>query len=363
MLQTVAFVRQSATLRSQYQNQNLDFSNRLPRNVHVMNIQTCDTINPMTGSLHFMRIWAVVGILACMPLFAGCERSSPTAGQAATPPATAAAIQPEQSSLRIVSLSPAITRTLVDFQLQSKLVGRSSYCFSVDKGIPVVGDLSNINFETLTKVNPTHVLVQPPESGVSEPLLRAAKDHGWVIASWHLNTLDDIGVMIRGIPSALFQSGSADFEKAAQRAAELENAIAQAMSPGGKKLWHGDVLLVSSNKPVLAFGTGTYLSDVLTGLGCTNAVKDKGWVQLSMEDVVRLNPSGLMLTLPGYEIVDGMPAAAGQLWGADIAAINERRVGVITNWDSFLPSSAIVSSINELRELLAKWQELSPSRI
>jgi ABC-type Fe3+-hydroxamate transport system substrate-binding protein len=241
------------------------------------------------------------------------------------------------------------------------LVGRSSYCFSVDKSIPVVGDLSNINFETLAKVNPTHILVQPPESGVGEPLMKAAKEHGWIIASWHLNSLDEIGAMIRGIPGAIFQPGTVELEQATGRAAELENAIAQAMSPGGKKLWHGSVLLVSNNNPILAFGTGTYLSDVLTGFGCTNAVKNKGWIQLSMEDVTKLNPQGLMLALPGFDILAGMPAAAGVMWELDVPAVNERRVGVITNWDSFLPSSAVVSSIKEIRELLVKWQELSPS--
>lgn len=318
----------------------------------------------MIGSTRRMRIWVIAALAVQSAVLTACQPTSSNVTQKESPQASSANSQPgvgAASPVRIVSLSPAITRTLVDFHLESHLVGRSSYCFSVDKAIPVVGDLSNINYELLTKVNPTHILVQPAESGVTEPLVEAAKKNGWIIASWHLNTLDDIEAMIRGIPTALLLPGSTELEQASRRAAELENAIAQAMSPGGKKLWHGRVMLVSSNNPVLAFGNGTYLSDVLAGFGCTNAVIDKGWMQLSMEDVTRINPGALILALPGFEVASGMPAAAGQLWSADITAMIARRVGVITNWDSYLPSSAVVSSINEIRDLLAKWQELSPS--
>lgn len=315
----------------------------------------------MIGSVHILKVWTAVGLVSAAAAFSGCGRNSPNTSPAASTSATSATSRPTQTPLRIVSLSPAITRTLVDFHLQSSLVGRSSYCFSVDKAIPVVGDLSSINFEMLTKVNPSHILVQPPDSGVGEPLLQAAKEHGWIVASWRLNTLDDIETMIRGIPGALFQADTKGLEVATRRAAELESAIAQSMSPGGKKLWHGSVLMVSNNNPVLAFGTGTYLSDVLAGFGCSNAVSHTGWLQLSMEDVSRINPHGLLLVLPGFDVIAGMPAAAGALWSLDIVAVNERRVAVVTNWDSFLPSSAIVSSIDEIRETLAKWQELAPS--
>src|SRR5262249_39766424 len=158
-----------------------------------------------------------------------------------------------------------------------------------------------------------------------------AETNGWHVASWRLNTLDDIEAMIREIPAVLFEPGIADLDQSARRAAELENAIAQALSPSGKKLWQGTVLLASSNNPVLAFGSGTYLSDVLSRFGCENVIKSPGWVQMSMEDVVRANPQGLMLALPGFDQLAGMPAAAGPLWDLQTTAMLDRRVGVIND--------------------------------
>ena len=100
--------------------------------------------------------------------------------------------------LRLVSMSPALSRTLVDFGLARRIVGRSPFCDFLDDAVPIVGDLRNINYERLIELAPTHVLVQAePE----EKLLALAAERGWRIGRWGtIDTIDDIERTVRELP-------------------------------------------------------------------------------------------------------------------------------------------------------------------
>jgi ABC-type hemin transport system substrate-binding protein len=253
---------------------------------------------------------------------------------------------------RIVSFSPAISRTLVDFGLQDRVVGRTPYCESLDHSIPVVGDLLNVSYETLTRLAPTHLLIQPPLSGIDPHLEALAREKGWTIGRWHLNDVDDIETMIRELPAALFAPGTAGLESATARAAELLNEIAAALTPGADPLFRGRVLLVNSVEPVMAFGAGTYLHDLLVAMGGTNAASGRGWVSLSLEDVVRLNPQAIIIVKPGMKI--DLKEAAGPLRELQIDANRPdgRRLAALSHPEAFLPSSAISEVAADLRAIL-----------
>jgi ABC-type Fe3+-hydroxamate transport system substrate-binding protein len=312
----------------------------------------------------------IIGLVLVL-MYSGCQRRSPS--NSTLPPRSPATQASQAASrpaveVRIVSLSPAISRTLVDFSLQSKVVGRTPYCYSLDKSIPVVGDLTNVNFEQLVELNPTHILVQPPAAGLNQNLVQVAREHGWTLAAWPLTDLDDIEKLVGELPAALFPDGSAELEQAAHRSAELLNRIAQAVTPshpGTSPLWTGRVLIVSSINPVLAAGRGTFLSDVVTRLGSANALAATGWVQLSMEDVVQINPEALIVVKPGFDKLAGVGEAAGPLWNLEIDASLHRRVCIVNNWDAYLPSSAITATAEEIRSqfsILAGGSQSQPEK-
>ncbi|MFM7260304.1 MAG: hypothetical protein ACKO3W_06835, partial [bacterium] len=71
----------------------------------------------------------------------------------------------------VASTSPAITDTLVDLGLIAHIVGRSPYCRSVPKEMPVVGDLRDFDAERLALARPDVLFVQPPLAGI-DPALR-----------------------------------------------------------------------------------------------------------------------------------------------------------------------------------------------
>ncbi|MFO0873299.1 MAG: hypothetical protein U0575_04935 [Phycisphaerales bacterium] len=120
-------------------------------------------------------------------------------GGAALPAADAPALF---SEWRIVSLSPAITRTLVGLGLGDRIVGRTPWCEWVPPDVPIVGSLQDYDAERIVRLHPTHVLVQPPAAGIDPGLAALVDANGWRIASFPLNGLDDIDAMLAALPAA-----------------------------------------------------------------------------------------------------------------------------------------------------------------
>ncbi len=180
-----------------------------------------------TSATLTVTAWMIVAVGLC-----GCR-------QTRQPPAH------PTGALRIVSMSPAISRTLIDFGVEDKIVGRSAWCASLDPAIPVAGDLYDIDYERLIRLEPTHVLVQPPSTGLDPTLQRLAAERGWIIGRWRFDTIDDIEQMVREVPGVLYpQSGDAR-AAASARAADLLNRMAAALTPGRAAPWSGRTLLVA----------------------------------------------------------------------------------------------------------------------
>lgn len=289
-----------------------------------------------------------LGALLAGALAVACQRSDAPADDTAAAPPTP----------RIVSLSPALSRTLLDFGLGDRVVGRTPFCSFLDQAIPVVGSLYDVDYERLIRLDPTHILVQRPRSGLDPQLDQLARERGWTIGQWSINTIEDIEASIRELPGTLYGDRPQPRAEATRRAAELLNEIASALSPGGGELWRGRTLLVSNTDPVLVFGRGTYLDDILSALGGSNAVTRAGWAELSLEDVVRLDPEAMILV---REAGTRVPReAAGALAALDITAVAERRIAVLIHPDANLPSSGVIGVARELRRVLGELAERAP---
>lgn len=271
----------------------------------------------------------------------GCERAQPSASHSA-------------GELRIVSLSPAISRTLVDFGLEEHIVGRTPFCASIDQSIPVVGSLLDLDYERLIKLEPTHVLVQPSLAQGVDPKLRSlAETHGWMLGEFPgLNTIDDVEHMILALPAVLYGDDAAALQSAASRAAELTTQIASALKPAGDSAFKGSVLLVAGVEPVFVYGDDTYLDDILAALGGTNAAHATGWAELSLEDVVRLDPEAIVLVRE-RPVNDGdVERALGPLAALPIRAVKDGRLAALVHPDAELPSSGVIGVAGALRDVL-----------
>lgn len=264
--------------------------------------------------------------------------------------------------VRIVSLSPALTRMVVDLGLGDLVVGRTRYCESIDPSIPVVGDHFATNAEAMVRVRPTHVLVQPPRNEVPPELQELAEKRGWRIGHWRINTVDDIRLVLRDLPDVLFFPTDRRGYEARQQADLLRRALDTALQPDDADQWHGRVLIVHSVEPMIGvFGEGTYLDEVLNRFGCTNAARGiSGWSQLTLEDVVRLDPQAIVLTRPGVDQSDDPRQIAGPLATLSIEAVHAGRIAVLTGSDAIVPSTSLIDTARELRQIFVRFADAEP---
>lgn len=267
---------------------------------------------------------------------AACERTGPPAAPAAGP--------------RIVSLSPAITRTLVDLGLGGHIAGRSRYCASVDPEVPIAGDLYDVDYETLIRLEPTHLLIQPPSARGAQPrLLELAAERGWSVAMWKIDTIQDVRALIAELPGAVFGADDPRRAEASRRSEALLGDLDASLSPAAPGAWRGTTMLLAGTDPPLAFGKRTYLDDILTALGGANAVDATGWAELSIEDVIRIDPGAIV-------VVTDRERGPSPLGGLDIRAAREGRIAVLLHPDANLPGSGLRGVAAELRHILESFQ-------
>lgn len=292
-----------------------------------------------TSSRVLARLVAVLLVALC-----GCDRATDAPGQGRAPTAR-----------RIVSLSPALSRMLVDLGLGDEIVGRTPYCTALPDSVPVVGDLRNLPLEDLVRVRPTHVVVQTPRAGVDPALVDLAGRLGWHLESWAaLDDLDDIARVLAELPTALAVDESERAELAG-RAGRIQADIDAAVAAGTDTAtrWRGRVLLVHATDPVGVYGTETYLDDVLGALGAENAAPVRGWGTLSLEDVVRLDPEAIVMIAPGARV--DADTALGPLADLDVEAVRDGRVALLRDPEALLPSTSVRSVARELAAVLERW--------
>lgn len=258
------------------------------------------------------------------------------------------------SEIRIVSLSPALTRIAVDLGFGDLIVGRTRFCKSVDLAIPVVGDHFAQDFESLVRVKPTHILIQPPRNEIPSALAEQAGIQSWTICSFKIDTLSDIKNVTQQLPGAIFVNDSARLKQANIKASVLIVAIDEIVISRKDQPWRGSVLLVHSiEQGISIFGKATYLDELLVGLGCTNAAQSvTGWAQLTLEDVTRLNPDAILFITSTFNSKANSMQAIGVLGELPIDAVTENRIGILSHADALLPATSVIEVADEMRELL-----------
>lgn len=187
--------------------------------------------------------------------------------------------QPQQGDVRIVSLSPGITHTIVDAGFCELLVGRSPFCFQPNQEVPVVGDLRKIDYERLLRLAPTHVIVQATESGIDTHLLALSKQNNFDLHVWPLDRVSDIKAVYENVTEMFGgQKKKLQIERAKNTASPSRVLVITQGAEGSAGL---------------SFGKGTYIDDLLIEMGVTNVVRQTGWITLSLEDIGRLHPEAI----------------------------------------------------------------------
>ena len=245
------------------------------------------------------------------------------------------------TSPRVVSLSPALTQALIDLGARDLLVGRTPFAPEEVAAVPVVGDLLDPELERIIAVRPDLLLIQPAASGVDPALRAMAEQRGWSIGTWRINRLRDVEGMVRDLVPLLVAAGADPRPLEAARTAWEADARGQLDAPCPALAEAGELVVLYGVDPPAAFGSGTYLDDVLRRLGGTNAITRPGYPELSLEDLAILDPDTLLVLgdRDRGELIERRLADAGR----------QPRVVVLEDGALLVPGTRLVDGVRGLR--------------
>lgn len=188
----------------------------------------------------------------------------------------------EQAPSRIISLSPAVTDTLVFLGARSQLVAISQFC--EDEGLPRVGTAITPNFEKIARLAPELIVTTSVVGGHQQELSRIART---VDLPWY--SLDDVIESTRALGRLAHLGPAAD-----QLAAQLE----QTLSPSAPADAPRVLLLLGSFQDAQLYYVhpASLHGSLLSSCGFRNAIESppSGPPRLGVERLLRLDPDGVV---------------------------------------------------------------------
>lgn len=280
--------------------------------------------------------WIAIASLAAA--LAGCG-ARPQAAPAADP-------------VRIVTMAPSLTETLLALDLGDRIVGSTRYCPPVP-GAVSIGGYFDPSYEAILALEPDLVIVMQSH----DELNRRVGDLGLSTLRVDQHDVEGIltsieiiaercGVRQRGLDLA--SSLRAELEDIAARVADRERPttlVVVGRQPGGGgigSLW--------------AAAGDTFYDDVLDFAGGVNAIADGGirYPEFSREGLLAVDPDVILDVLADGGAREVTAAEAAADWNAvsDLRAVREGRVHILVEDFVVIPGPRIVDTVKRVAELL-----------
>ena len=195
--------------------------------------------------------------------------------------------------MRIVSLVPSLTETLVDFGLASSVVGRTRWCTEpsgVVETIEAVGGTKNPDVARIVALAPDLVLVNKEENRLED--YRAFESAGLRVHVTDPSTVVEAAAMLEELGEVCGVSDAG--RSLAARCREALAACDEAMAgrepvPTFCPIWR---------RPWMTFRRTTYIGDMLVRAGCANVFGDRPgseFFEVSLEEILAARPSLVVL--------------------------------------------------------------------
>ena len=260
-------------------------------------------------------------------------------------------------SIRIVAHSPAVGVALREMGLDRFVVARHRHDVVLERALPVSGDLAGMDYETVLRAGPTHVLTESGRAGPPTALVEMAVEHGWVLRDYRTLGIDDVRAMVEDL-ERIFGGEMDDSGRAAVaafRAGVVERRDA--------RRWDGRVLLRYGATPPAALGPGSVHHELLARCGGVSAFAEGGaFIEMHAEDVARLAPDGIVLIeprsmgeAPGARSGPEVLARLGSIGRLEIPAVRTGRVARIDDPLADIPSMSLSGFAEELAAILDGW--------
>ncbi|HEV2183439.1 MAG TPA: cobalamin-binding protein [Candidatus Acidoferrales bacterium] len=251
---------------------------------------------------------------------------------------------------RIVTLAPNLAEIVYALGAQDRLVGVSSYSDSPPeaKSKPRVGMPMNPNLEAIVAAHPDIVLVttEGNRRETADELARL----GIAVYATNPHSVESMLESIKHIGGVIGASAQAESVVAnlRQRLNDLQSKLANV--PVTR------VFFVVGESPLISLGEHTFIADALRYAGAQSVVHAKqDWPQISLEEVVRLNPDYLVFASSGFGGEDSTAKQLAELRGEagwhELSAVHQGRVVVVSD-EIDLPAPGLIDAIEKLARQL-----------
>ena len=246
---------------------------------------------------------------------------------------------------RVVTLAPNLTETIYALGLADKLTGDTTYCDipPAAKDKPHVGGPQNPSLEAIVAMHPDLVLA-------STSINRAETADALLKLGIPVYTTSDEHT-VRGMLDST--AGIADLlgvkELGAKLVADMQKRLDGLHAAlQDRPMVH--VLFVVWEDPLLSIGQNTFIADALRWAGAESVItSDQNWPQVSMEEVVRLQPDYIVLTADHMKAEDPKQSSdlrTRPLW-RNLQAVKLGRV-VVASDEMTRPSPGLIAAIEQL---------------
>ena len=185
---------------------------------------------------------------------------------------------------RIVSLSPANSEILFALGLDEKIVGVTEYCTYPEAALSKekIGGFSTVNIEKVSVLNPDLIVAA---DGNSEETVAHLRELGFTVITINADTIDTTldDILLLGKATGADDEAEALVSSMKEDLAEIAEKTSAEEKP--------TILHCMWTDPLWVSGSGTFQDEMITAAGGVNAAADEGgWVALTMEKFLTMNP-------------------------------------------------------------------------
>jgi len=196
---------------------------------------------------------------------------------------------------RIVSLAPSNTEILFALGLGNRVVGVTDYCnyppevikLKKEGKIESIGGFSTINVEKVIALKPD-LVVGAYGNGLGN--IEAIKRFGIPVICFNPKNLRDVmrDIWILGVVTGEKQNATKLIRFMEDKIAHVERIVRYAKTKP-------KVIHILWNDPIWVSGRGTFVDELIRLAGGENAVKERGWTVISIEELIRSNPDVIIV--------------------------------------------------------------------
>jgi iron complex transport system substrate-binding protein len=245
---------------------------------------------------------------------------------------------------RVVTLAPNLTETVYALGLQDKLAGDTTYCDipPAAKDKPHVGGPQSPSLEAIVAMHPDLVLAS---TSINRPQTADA------LLKLGIPVYTSAPHTVTGMLSSTAEI--ADLMGAKDQGTKLVTDLQKRLDTLHARLQERPmvhVLFAVWEDPLISIGQNTFIADALRWAGAESVItSDQNWPQVSMEEVVRLQPDYIVLTadhLKAENATRGTDLSTRPTW-RDLQAVKLGRV-VIASDEMDRPSPGLIGAIEQL---------------